>query len=260
MTTYIKNKGITQTFFQDNHHHKKSSQIKWDADYNGKHANINVDVQNNGKKNKYRMQLNNNDLAKLLSIPSVNQPLEQRLHSDFLSDFEDDYEYEYEPEELHFQIQPRQHHHEPEPILFRINVPEVASEPKISSPVSINELSSLSTPESLLSEIIHESPESPKSHGSHGSHGSPVSSVIPELVKLTKKQRNARLKTPSPKTMRIHYTTQSLGRGLRKKRQHFNNKSIKTNKKTRKNKTMNRTMNRRNKMKSALTNFFKDRF
>ena len=230
MTTYIKNKGITQTFFQDNHHHKKSSQIKWDANYNGKYANINVDVQNNGKKNKYRMQLNNKDLAKLLSIPSVNQPLEQRLHSDFLRDFDDNYDYEYEPEELQIQLQPQ-------PMLFRINVPEPDSE--YSSPFSINELSSLSTPK-LLSEITN------------GSKGSPVSSVIPELVKLTKKQRNARLKTPSPKTMRIHYTTQSLGRGLRKKRQ----QSIKTNQKTRKNKTMNR----RNKMKTALTNFFKDRF
>jgi hypothetical protein len=255
MTTYIKNKGITQTFFQDNHHHKKSSQIKWDANYNGKHANINVDVQNNGKKNKYRMQLNNKDLAKLLSIPSVNQPLEQRLHNDFLSDFDDDYEYEYEPEE--FQIE------QPQPILFRINIPEQhvsesESESEENSPFSINELSSLSTPESLLSEITN---SSKGAQDSKCSHDSPVSSIIPELVRLTKRQRNARLKTPSPKTMRIHYTTQSLGRGLRKKRQ----QSIKTNQKTRKNKTMNRTMNktmnrRNNKMKSALTNFFKDRF
>ena len=258
MTTYIKNKGITQTFFQDNHHHKKSSQIKWDADYNGKHANINVDVQNNGKKNKYRMQLNNKDLAKLLSIPSVNQPLDQRLHNDFLSDFDDDYEYE--PEELQIE--------QPHPILFRINVPEThhhVPEPnsEYSSPFSINELSSLpeltslSTPK-LLSEITD---GSKGAQDSKCSHGSQVSSIIPELVRLTKRQRNARLKTPSPKTMRIHYTTQSLGRGLRKKRQ----QSIKTNQKTRKNKTMNKTMNRtmnrrNNKMKNVLTNFFKDRF
>ena len=76
VTTYITNKGTVI----DSHNHK----MKWDADYNGKYANLKVDVSDNGKKNKYRVQLNNNDLANLLSVPSVNMPIHRRLENDFL--------------------------------------------------------------------------------------------------------------------------------------------------------------------------------
>ena len=81
---YIENKGITQTIMQDNHHHKKINEIKWDADYNGKYANIKIDVADDGQKNKYRLKLNNKDLANMLSVPSINMPIEQRLERDFL--------------------------------------------------------------------------------------------------------------------------------------------------------------------------------
>ena len=210
-TAYIKNKGITQTSFQDNHNHKKTNEIKWNANYDGNLANIKVDVKNNGKKNKYRMQLNNEDLANILSIPTVNQPLERRLHNDFLGDDddclqEDEYfipPFSEPPQQLEL---PKQL--EPEPMLFRLNIPDSQSKRQnYSSPfskpcinnnelTSLPDLTSLSIPESFASE--------------------------PPLIykpRLTRRERNARLRTPLPKTMRIHYTTASAkGRGITKRK------------------------------------------
>jgi len=46
----IKNKGIMQTFYEDNNNHHDENQLKWDANYNGQNANLNVDIKDNGKK------------------------------------------------------------------------------------------------------------------------------------------------------------------------------------------------------------------
>jgi hypothetical protein len=83
MTTYIENRGITQTLIRDNNN-ENISEIKWNADYDGKLANIKLNINDNGKSDKYNIQLNNNDLANLLNIPSVKRPLHQRLEDDFL--------------------------------------------------------------------------------------------------------------------------------------------------------------------------------
>lgn len=212
MTAYIKNKGITQTYFQDSHHRKKANEIKWNAKYDGNLANIKVDVNTNGKKDKYRVQLNNEDLANILSIPAVNQPLEQRLQNDFLGD---DRDWDYQdpddfsiPQILQIQQLPPMEL-DPNPNLFRVNVPELQSKKhEHSSPfskpcvyenelTSLPDLTSLSKPQSLLSELDHRISISPQSE-----IVSPISGP-----KLTRREKNARLKTPSPKTMRIHYTS-----------------------------------------------------
>jgi len=213
MTTYIKNKGITQTYFQDSHHRKKANEIKWNAKYDGNLANIKVDVNNNGKKDKYRVQLNNEDLANILSVPSVNQPLEQRLQNDFLSDYNecdkqdpDDFVI---PQILQMQQLP-QLELEPKPNLFRINIPELPSKKQqYSSPFSKpcmyeNELTSLPNLSSLTS------PQSDLDR-----HISTPKIEIVSPIKLTRREKHARIKTPSPKTMRIHYTSPS-GKGLGK--------------------------------------------
>ena len=216
MTAYIKNKGIAQTYFQEGHHRKKANEIKWNAKYDGDFANIKVDINNNGKKNKYRMQLNNEDLANILSIPAVNQSLDQRLQNDFLRDDIDCDDQE--PDDFVIQqiLQTP-----PEPNLFRVNVPELDStKQQYSSPfskpcmnnnelTSLPDLTSLSRPQPLVSDLDHR-----------------IS--IPQIeisspIKLTKREKNARLKTPSPKTMRIHYTTPNSsstgkGKGTRRKR------------------------------------------
>ena len=57
--------------------------INWDADYDGNVANISVDLQNNGRQQHYDVRLDNQDLANILNVPSVNMPLDRRLKRDF---------------------------------------------------------------------------------------------------------------------------------------------------------------------------------
>ena len=83
MSTYIKNYGITKTIIQDNHH-KSNQLIKWMGDYDGKNANIQFDIDNNGSKEFVSMELDNNDLMRLLGVQPVEMSLEKRLYRDFL--------------------------------------------------------------------------------------------------------------------------------------------------------------------------------
>jgi hypothetical protein len=82
LDTYIKNRGSTKTIIHDNNKNK-INEINWDADYDGKTANISLDLTNNGKSGHYDIKLNNNDLAKMLNIDSINLPIDKRLKRDF---------------------------------------------------------------------------------------------------------------------------------------------------------------------------------
>ena len=84
MTTFINNKGIVQTRLRRNNREQKINELKWNANYDGKHAIVKVDVAKDGDKKKYRINLDNNDLAKMLAMPSVNMPVDQRLRQDFM--------------------------------------------------------------------------------------------------------------------------------------------------------------------------------
>jgi len=82
----IKSKGFIK---QNNNNHVEG--MKWNADYDGHEANIQLDVNKNGHVQHRKIQLHNKQLgtlAKLLSVPSVNKPLEKRL----LDDYDDDAE------------------------------------------------------------------------------------------------------------------------------------------------------------------------
>jgi hypothetical protein len=57
--------------------------INWDADYDGDIANISVNSNIDGKRKHYGLSLDNQDLANLLTIPSVNTPIDKRLKMDF---------------------------------------------------------------------------------------------------------------------------------------------------------------------------------
>jgi len=237
MTTYIKNKGVTQTVFSNNNH-KTRNEIKWNAAYDGDYANIKVDLNDNGKKNKYRMQLNNQDLANLLSIPAVNKPLDSRLHQDFLSDFDflDEEDMELLPQQQEC-YQPRAEF-PPESALYRVTIPDSREKkeafktpfptpcPYTSDICSLQELESLkplsSEPLSsepltnpIMSEPIMPAPQISK----------PTSEQITR-PRLTKREKNARLNTPSPKTLRIHYTT-ARGKGRKTRRKKKQNKFAK---------------------------------
>lgn len=80
--TYIKNTGTTKTIMHLNN--KKSvEQINWDAAYDGNKARVSIDTRTNGRRRHYNFMLDNEDLANLLNVPSVNKPLEDRLRDDF---------------------------------------------------------------------------------------------------------------------------------------------------------------------------------
>jgi hypothetical protein len=82
LNTYIKNRGHTQTLIR-NKNKNKFNEINWDADYDGKVANISVTSEIEGKQKQFDIKLDNNDLAELLNVSSVNVPIHKRLQNDF---------------------------------------------------------------------------------------------------------------------------------------------------------------------------------
>lgn len=83
MNTYIENYGFTKTVIKDNKH-KIKNEVKWMGDYDGNIANIQFDINDNGSKEFVSMQLDNNDLMKLLGVQPIEISLENRLSQDFL--------------------------------------------------------------------------------------------------------------------------------------------------------------------------------
>lgn len=88
LNSYIKNRGITQTIIHNNNENH-FNEIDWDADYDGNNANISVTSTTDGNKQHFDVKLDNEDLANLLSISSVDVPLHKRLKKDFKSLSED---------------------------------------------------------------------------------------------------------------------------------------------------------------------------
>ena len=83
--TYIKTMGSAKAYIQRGMQ-RDAKEVSWDVDYNGDNADIDLDIGNNGEMTHYKAVLSNEDLANLLNIPSVNEPLENRLQNDFLVD------------------------------------------------------------------------------------------------------------------------------------------------------------------------------
>ena len=65
---------------------KNERDIEWNNQYDGKKADLNVMMNLNGKKEKYHIQMNNQEIERLLSQPSVEQRLDKRLIKDFSMD------------------------------------------------------------------------------------------------------------------------------------------------------------------------------
>ena len=83
--TYIKTMGSAKAYIQHGTQ-RHANEVNWDVDYNGDNADIDLDIGHNGETTHYKAVLSNEDLANLLNIPSVNEPLENRLQNDFLVD------------------------------------------------------------------------------------------------------------------------------------------------------------------------------
>lgn len=85
LETFIKNKGMTKTIVHDSRDNLNNIyEMEWDADYDGKNANLSLDLYENGKQGHYKIKLDNDDLASLLNIPSIEGSLEKRLKKDFI--------------------------------------------------------------------------------------------------------------------------------------------------------------------------------
>ena len=79
----IQTKGFLKTITLNHHSKKHENNLEWNSDYNGEKANVNVIMNQNGKKEKYHVQMNNQEIEKLLGMPSVNTSLDKRLIEDF---------------------------------------------------------------------------------------------------------------------------------------------------------------------------------
>jgi len=82
LDTYIKNRGTTKTIVHNNNKNV-INETNWDADYDGNTANISVDSSKNGKNEHFDFKLTKDDLANILTIPSINQSIDKRLIQDF---------------------------------------------------------------------------------------------------------------------------------------------------------------------------------
>ena len=82
LNTYIKNRGHSETIFHNNNKNK-FNEIDWEADYDGKTANISVTSDIKGRKRHYDIKLDNDDLANILNVSSVQTPIHKRLEQDF---------------------------------------------------------------------------------------------------------------------------------------------------------------------------------
>ena len=82
LDTYIKNRGMSKTIVHKNNHNT-INETNWDADYDGSVANVSLDFSKNGRNKHLDFKLTNDDLANMLSIPSVSQPIHKRLKMDF---------------------------------------------------------------------------------------------------------------------------------------------------------------------------------
>jgi hypothetical protein len=212
MTTYIENRGITQTLIRDNNN-ENISEIKWNADYDGNLANIKLNINDNGKSDKYNIQLNNDDLANLLNIPSVERPIHQRLEDDFLlndvqfENEEQDYGMNIVPEPvLHCPIPRRPYPYpilkkvKPHGYLYRVNT---HTRPKY----NIKSISSISS--------LPDNFEEP----------------IQKKMKVTKRRapkKTFTYNTPLPKTIRIHLKTPVSSSRRRKVNKKITNKNRKS--------------------------------
>lgn len=92
LNTYIKNKGITKTIIHNNNDNYVN-EVNWDADYDGDIANISIGTNSNGIHKQYDIMLDNEDLANILNIKSVNMPLHERLKYDFKDSYIDEPRY-----------------------------------------------------------------------------------------------------------------------------------------------------------------------
>lgn len=157
LNTYIKNRGTTKTIIHDNNHNH-INQINWDADYDGDIANLSINTNSDGKREHFNFSFDNQDLANMLNIQSVNMPIDKRIKMDFQEPY-------YKTEPLYIELptpkyEPRKHEYHEEVIDRRISSPLSGEELII--PLTINEKN-----RKLLTLTPHKKHRRPKTHITH---------------------------------------------------------------------------------------------
>lgn len=83
---YIKSYGVSNNFIKrSDNDDLYINKLKWVGKYDGKKADIDLDINNNGQKQHYDIELDNDEIKRLLNIHSIDKPLEDRLLEDYLS-------------------------------------------------------------------------------------------------------------------------------------------------------------------------------
>lgn len=78
----LKSRGKTRTITQHNGN-RDVNEINWNANYDGAAANVSLEIKDNGKTTHKNLHLTNENLASLLTVPSVDGSLDERLIRDF---------------------------------------------------------------------------------------------------------------------------------------------------------------------------------
>ena len=74
-STNIDSYGLSQTFLNNDLVHG----LKWDANYDGKKLNVGVAENTKGENDAYFIELDNDDIMDILSVPASGKPLDQRI-------------------------------------------------------------------------------------------------------------------------------------------------------------------------------------
>jgi len=226
--TWIENKGIAKTVFEQNGHQIKNK-INWDVNYDGKKAHINFDMDDNGKHKNLEMNLDNNDIMKILELGSNPNSLDKRLENDFIKN---DYEYEPDSVPLFFSNDDNAMNKMNE--LYNLDTENIESpvKPQIIQLLQLSptEFSHSPAPFATLKAPACSKIQIPIQKRIIKRRIQKPTIQKPAIQKPTIQKPNLitrRYKTPSPKTMRIHLTKSSVARGLKKTKT-----KTKTNKKT----------------------------
>ena len=190
LNTYIKNQGITKTIIHDNNHNH-INQVKWNADYNGDIANLSVDTNTDGKRKHFDFSLDNQDLANILNIQSVNMPIDKRLKMDFQEPY-------YNTESLYIEpptpkIESRKPEYHEKDIVRHISSPLSGEELII--PLTINEINRNSS--TLKHHKKHKKHRRPKTHITHRVYKKNKSTSSKHRSKSKTRNRTSGRKTTS---------------------------------------------------------------
>ena len=79
---HFQSNGFIKTYI-NNDLKKEEKELEWNSDFDEEKGNMNIFLNKNGKKEKFHIQLNKDEIEKLVSQPSIDSRLDKRLMKDF---------------------------------------------------------------------------------------------------------------------------------------------------------------------------------